>query len=82
MEHCQSPDLIEYAALLDPFPSQEPFTKLSERWREVKEVTGELSLAEVYAFSYFLWEKFANNMRCIVTCDCACNVFNFKSFTI
>ena len=62
MEHCQSPDLIEYAALLDPFPSQEPFTKLSERWREVKEVTGELSLAEVYAFSYFVCGKSSLNV--------------------
>ena len=49
MDHCQSPDLIEYAAQLDPFPSQEPFSKLSERWREIREATGELSLAEVPA---------------------------------
>ena len=47
MEQCQTPKLIEFAALLDPFPSQDPFSELAARWHEIRDTTGELSIAEV-----------------------------------
>ena len=38
--------LAEHVALLDPFPTAEPFSKLCQKQAEFKEITGAVSLSE------------------------------------
>ena len=38
--------LAEHAALLDPFPPTEPFSKLCQKQAELREITGAVSLSE------------------------------------